>query len=71
MTENISEPVEPHPYRLDEALKMLEAGNAIVVDALEEGIVIFEDEGLNLLKKKYLEMKAKGKLKRSDYTISI
>jgi len=71
MTENISDPVEPHPYRLNEALKMLEAGNAIIVDALEEGVVIFDGEGLNLRQKKYLEMKAKGKLKRSDYTISI
>ncbi|MDJ0270738.1 MAG: nucleotidyltransferase domain-containing protein [Aigarchaeota archaeon] len=71
MTENISEPVEPHPYRLDEALKMLEAGNAMLVDALEEGVIIFEGDGINLLKKKYSEMKRKGKLRRFDHTISI
>jgi hypothetical protein len=40
MAEGVPHHIEPRPYTLDEALKMLEAGNAMVVQALEEGIVL-------------------------------
>lgn len=34
-------PVEPHPYTMEEALGTLERGNPMIVDALEEGRVLF------------------------------
>ena len=34
-------PIEPHPYTLSEALDMLRRGNPAVVDALEEGRVLY------------------------------
>ena len=34
LTEGIKIPIEPHPYTLNEALKMLERGNPIIVDAV-------------------------------------
>lgn len=71
LAEGISEPVEPHPYNLEEALKLLEAGNPTIVDALEEGLTIYEEKSLNILRKNYAKLRSIGKLRRSDYTISI
>lgn len=71
MTEVTTLPLEPHQYTLDETLKMLEVGNATVVDALEKGIVVYEDEQLGSVRKKYMELKAEGKLRGTDHTISI
>lgn len=61
--------IEPHPYRLEEAIKMLERGNPTIVDAIEEGILIEAGEEYNKLLDKYREMKSSGKLKRTKTTI--
>mgnify|MGYP000023412178 CR=1 FL=1 len=53
-------PIEPHPYTLSEALDMLRRGNPAVVDALEEGRVLYADEELKVLKDVYVESKRRG-----------
>lgn len=63
-------PIEPHPYRLDEAIGMLESGNPMIVDAIEEGIVIKAEEQFSKLLEKYREMKRAGKLLRTKSTIT-
>ncbi len=60
--------IEPHPYTLEEATEMLRRGNPTIVDALEEGIVLYASKDLEVLKKIYKEMKRRG-LKRSNTTI--
>jgi len=61
-------PIEPHPYTLEEALKMLERGNPMLVDAMEEGIVLYEGEGFRKLKDLYERLKEKG-LSKSDTSV--
>ncbi len=61
-------PVEPHPYRIDEAVKMLKRGNPLIIDALEEGVVLYSDNTLAMLRSVLNELKRKG-LKRSETTI--
>jgi predicted nucleotidyltransferase len=61
--------VEVHPYRLDEALKMLDRGVPSIVDALEDGVVIFEDQSINALREKFKELKRAGLLKRTKNSI--
>ncbi len=65
---NLSVPVEPHPYTLEEAIEMLKKGNPTIVDALEEGIVLHKSEDLSKLMKTYEEMKRRG-LRRSEVSI--
>lgn len=60
--------IEPHPYTLDEALEMLRKGNPIIVDALEEGKVLYETPEVRKLKELLTKMKEKG-LRRSETTI--
>ena len=43
-------PVEPHPYTLAEAKEMLRKGNPTIVDALLEGVVLYETEEFKELK---------------------
>lgn len=66
----ISLPVEPHPYTLNEALGMLRKGNPLIVDALEEGRVLYATEDLEELLKAYRELKRKG-LRRTGTTIIV
>ncbi|AKG38578.1 DNA polymerase III subunit beta [Infirmifilum uzonense] len=61
-------PVELHPYTPDEALSMLEKGNPLIVDALEEGIVLYSSPTLHKLKDKLEELKQRG-LSRTNTTI--
>jgi len=42
--------VEPHPYTLREVSVMLQRGNALMVNALREGIVLYETEKLRTLR---------------------
>ncbi|MEM2396487.1 MAG: nucleotidyltransferase domain-containing protein [Nitrososphaerota archaeon] len=70
LTDDIRIPIEPHPYRFEEAIKMLERGNPTIVDAIEEGIVIQAGEEYGKLLSKYREMKNSGKLQRTKTTIT-
>ncbi|MCS7138231.1 MAG: nucleotidyltransferase domain-containing protein [Candidatus Caldarchaeum sp.] len=63
-------PIEPHPYTLEEAVKMLERGNPTIVDSIEEGVVIYADEEFSKILQKYQEMKKAGKLQRTKTTIT-
>ena len=70
MAQGIKLPIEPHPYTLEEALKMLEHGNPIIVDAIEEGDPIMLTEKYGKLLEKYQNMRKAGKLKRTRTTIT-
>ena len=70
LTEGIRIPIEPHPYTLDEALKMLERGNPSIVDAVEEGRPILLGEGWEKILERYRSMKRRGKLKRTRSSIT-
>jgi hypothetical protein len=43
----------------------------MVVEALEEGIVLAGGEGIDLLRRRYAELRSLGKLRRGKQTISI
>ncbi|MEM0302986.1 MAG: nucleotidyltransferase domain-containing protein [Archaeoglobaceae archaeon] len=60
--------VEPHPYTLSEAIEMLKRGNITLVDALEEGVLLYSDEEFEILRQIYKEMVEKG-LRRSKVSI--
>ena len=70
LTQGIRIPIEPHPYTLEEALKMLERGNPSIVDAVEEGEPILVGEGWEEILEKYRSMKRRGKLKRTRTSIT-
>lgn len=70
LTEGIRISIEPHPYTLDEALRMLERGSPIIVDAIEEGKILHADESSKKLFEKYQAMKRAGKLKRTETSIT-
>jgi len=61
-------PVEFHPYTLDEVKDMLRRGVPSIVDALEEGIVLYEREEFGEVRRLFEEMKRKG-LRRSDVSV--
>ena len=61
-------PIEPHPYTPNEALSMLRRGNPAIVDALEEGRVLYATEWLEKLVREYQELKKKG-LKKTYTTV--
>lgn len=65
---DVSIPIEPHPYTLKEAMRMLERGNPTIVDALEEGEILYSTPELEDLIERYKEMKRKG-LRRSRTSI--
>ena len=70
LTEGIRIPIEPHPYTLEEALKMLERGNPSIVDAVEEGRPILVGEGWEKILERYRSMKRRGKLERTRSSIT-
>ena len=70
LADDVKISIEPHPYRLEEAIRMLERGNPTIVDAIEEGVVIKAGEGYDKLLNKYREMKNSGKLQRTKTTIT-
>lgn len=57
---DVEPPIEPHPYTLEEALKMLSKGNPIIVDALSEGVVLYKEPDFDKLLDKFNEMIKKG-----------
>ncbi len=61
-------PVEPHPYTLEEALSMLRRGCPTLVDALEEGVTLFEGPGLSVLRDTYESMRRRG-MRRTNTSI--
>jgi len=67
---NIHLPVEPHPYTISEALEMLRKGNPIIVDALEEGRILYSTAEFEILTKEYEKLKKRG-LRRTNTTIVI
>jgi len=64
----ISLPIEPHPYTLDEIKEMLLKGNPLVVDALEEGRPLYVTERFREVEELFWELKRKG-LRRSSTSI--
>lgn len=65
---DINMPIEPHPYTLRESLEMLRKGNPLIVDAIEEGKILYKDRGYEELLKVFLELKEKG-IRRSGTSI--
>ena len=63
-------PIEFHPYTLGEAIEMLKKCNPLIVDALEEGIVLYSTTEISKLFEAYEELKKRG-LKRTETTIVI
>ena len=59
-------PIEPHPYTLKEAIEMLRRGSLTIIDALEEGIVLYRGEGFEILVNEYEKLKKAGL--RKSYT---
>ncbi len=70
MLEDIPLAIEPHPYTPDEALSMLRKGNPIIVDALEEGKILYSTKELEEIIEEYRRLKERG-LKRTDTTIVV
>lgn len=68
MVDNISLEIEPHPYTMEEVLEMLEKGNPIIVDALEEGKILYSTKDFEKLMKVYKELKRRG-LRKTETTI--
>ena len=60
--------VEPHPYTLEEAIQMLLRGNPTIVDAIEEGVILYQSPRLKTLLDTYTELKKRG-LSRSKTSI--
>jgi predicted nucleotidyltransferase len=61
-------PVEPHPYTLQEALQMLGEGNPLIVDAIEEGRVLYRSEDYDRLLEAFRRLREKG-MRRSNTSI--
>jgi len=70
LTEGIRIPIEPHPYTLEEALRMLERGNPSIVDAVEEGRPILVGEDWEKILERYRSMRRRGKLRRTRTSIT-
>ncbi|MEX0568158.1 MAG: nucleotidyltransferase domain-containing protein [Candidatus Njordarchaeota archaeon] len=63
-------PIEPHPYTLEEAISMLRNGNPIIIDAIEEGKILYASQKLEKLYEEYHKLKRRG-LTRTHTTIII
>jgi len=66
--DDVKLPIEPHPYTLAEAREMLRKGNPTIVDALSEGIVLYEVEEFKELRTIYEDLVRRG-LRRSETSI--
>jgi len=64
--------IEPHPYTLEEAMKMLKKGHPTIYHALDEGIIIFESDTKEARKlfKLFEDLKRRG-MRRTDTTIIV
>lgn len=65
---DIKIPVEPHPYTLQEALQMLGEGNPLIVDAIEEGRVLYRSRDYDRLLETFRRLREKG-MRRSSTSI--
>ncbi len=63
-------PIEPHPYTLGEALEMLRRGSPTIVDAIEEGVVLYKGRGFERLLEEYRRLKRLG-LRRTRTSIVV
>ena len=62
--------IEPHPYTLEEAIIMLKKGNPIIVDALEEGKILYAGPELERLLSLYRKLKEKG-MRKTETSIIV
>ncbi|MEM3392005.1 MAG: nucleotidyltransferase domain-containing protein [Candidatus Bathyarchaeia archaeon] len=62
--------IELHPYTLDEAVEMLRKGNLTLVDALSEGVILYQNEDFNILRSTYKELVKRG-LKKTNTTVIV
>ena len=69
LLKDVKIPIEPHPYTLEEALSMLKRGNPTLIDALEEGIILYKGPGFTLIEEAYIRIKPK--LRRTVTTIEL
>jgi len=63
-------PIEPHPYTLEEVIKMLNRANPLIIDALEEGKLLFSTKEFELVYDVYCKLKRKG-ISRTKTTIKL
>ncbi|MCD6457601.1 MAG: nucleotidyltransferase domain-containing protein [Thermoproteales archaeon] len=63
-------PIEPHPYTLEEVIKMLNRANPLIIDALEEGKLLFSTKEFELVNDAYCKLKRKG-ISRTKTTIKL
>ncbi|HDI31835.1 MAG TPA: nucleotidyltransferase domain-containing protein [Thermofilum sp.] len=68
LVKELSIEIEPHPYTFKEALNMLKKGNPIIIDAIEEGKLLYKDDKFDKLLEEYEKLKRRG-LTRSDTSI--
>ncbi len=69
VVKDIPLPIEPHPYRFEEAVEMLKRGNPTLVDSLEEGRVLYAEERyISELMRIFEKLKERG-LRRSETSI--
>lgn len=62
--------IEFHPYTVEEALEMLRRCNPMIIDALEEGIILYKTNEIEKLFDVYRELKRRG-LRRTETSIII
>jgi len=62
--------IEFHPYTVEEALEMLRRCNPIIIDALEEGIILYKTNEIDKLFDVYRELKRRG-LRRTETSMII
>lgn len=65
---DVSIPVEPHPYTVEESIEMLSKGNPIIIDALSEGIVLYKTKEFEILENIFRNFVKRG-LKKSNVSI--
>lgn len=65
---DVSIPVEPHPYTVEESIEMLSKGNPIIIDALSEGIVLYKTKEFEILENIFRDFVKRG-LKKSNVSI--
>ena len=70
LMDDIPLPVEPHPYTIEEAINLLKKGNPTIVDALEEGKILYSNDSFNIIMDLYNNLKKKG-LKRTSTSIIV
>ncbi len=70
LVSDIPLPLEFHAYTLEEAIELLKKGSPTIVDALEEGIILYASNRFSVLKDIYKELKKRG-LKRTSVSIVV